>query len=65
MRLKELLKKLRPKPKPLSGEGERPVDNVDAWAAGVGTRGDAEGGSLHATFPPNYVPPVDEGRPRH
>jgi hypothetical protein len=65
MRLKELLQKFRPKPKPLSGEGERSIDNVDAWASGVGTTGGDDGGSLHATFPPNYVPPVDEGRPRH
>jgi hypothetical protein len=64
VKLKELLKKIRPNPKPLSGEGERPIDNVDAWGSGVGTR-DGMGGNMPATFPPNYVPPVDEGRPRH
>ena len=65
MKLKELLKKFRPEPKPLQGEGERPIDNVDGWASGAGTKTDGSGGSMPATFPPNYVPPVDEGRPRH
>ena len=64
MRLKELLQKFRPKPKPLSGQGERSVDNVDAWAAAAGTRTDPTAG-VQATFPPNYVPPADEGRPPH
>jgi len=30
------------------------VENADAWAQPDGME-----------FPPNYVPPVDEGRPRH
>ena len=64
MKLKELLKKIRPNPKPLEGEGERPIDNVAGWASGT-ARHDPSGGNLPATFPPNYVPPVDEGRPRH
>jgi hypothetical protein len=34
----------------------RTVENDDAWAQGT------SGGDQ---FPPNYVPPVDEGRPRH
>jgi hypothetical protein len=34
----------------------RTVENDDAWAQGM------SGGDQ---FPPNYVPPVDEGRPRH
>jgi hypothetical protein len=33
----------------------RQVENDDAWTQGYS--GDQ--------FPPNYVPPVDEGRPRH
>jgi hypothetical protein len=66
MKLRALLRKIRPNPKPLSGEGERSVDNVDAWAAGSANKaGDPMLGNLPATFPPNYVPPVDEGRPRH
>ncbi len=64
MKLRELLKRIRPKP--LQGDGERPIDNVDGWASGAGTKGaDSTGGSMPATFPPNYVPPADEGRPRH
>ena len=62
MKLRELLKRIRPKP--LQGEGERPIDNVDAMASGFGTK-DSSGGNMPATFPPNYVPPADEGRPRH
>jgi hypothetical protein len=66
VRLKELLRKIRPDPKPLEGEGERPVDNLDAWASGAAVRGaDQLGAAVPATYPPNYVPPVDEGRPRH
>jgi hypothetical protein len=34
----------------------RTVENDDAWSQGV------SGGDQ---FPPNYVRPVDEGRPRH
>ena len=34
----------------------RTVENDDAWAQG------ASGGDQ---FPVNYVPPTDEGRPRH
>jgi hypothetical protein len=64
VKLTNLLKKFRPKP--LQGEGERPVDNVDAWAAGAANKGaDPALGNVPATFPPNYVPPADEGRPRH
>jgi hypothetical protein len=67
MRLKELLKKiaLQPRLHPLEGEGARPVDNIDAHAAGLGTQGMDPMGGSPGTAPPNYVPPVDEGRPRH
>ena len=34
----------------------RTVENDDAWA---------QGGSGGDQFPINYVPPADEGRPRH
>ena len=45
-----------------AGEGKRGIDNVDATAgAGQSHRG----ASGPVTFPPNYVPPVDEGRPPH
>jgi len=47
-----------------AGDGQRSVDNVDAMASMAQTRVDPSGGAP-ATFPPNYVKPVDEGRPRH
>jgi len=41
------------------------IENTDAMAA-AGTRDSDPGGELGAyNFPPKYVPPVDEGRPRH
>jgi hypothetical protein len=63
----QLLKKLRRKLKQaeflpfdrsdrISELRGRTVENDDAWAQG-GPGGDQ--------FPINYVPPVDEGRPRH
>ena len=62
MKLRELLKKIRPNPKPLEGEGERPVDNIAGW--GSGAMKDSTGGNVPATFPPNYVPPPDDERSR-
>ena len=47
-----------------AGEGQRSVDNVDAMSSMAQTRVDPNGGAP-ATFPPNYVQPADEGRPRH
>jgi hypothetical protein len=47
-----------------AGEGQRSVDNVDAMASMSQTRIDPSGGGP-ATFPPDYVKPADEGRPRH
>ena len=34
MKLHELLKRIRPNPKPLEGEGERPIDNIAGWGRG-------------------------------
>ena len=34
------------------------------WGSGVETR-DGMVGNMPATFPPNYVRPADDGRPRH
>jgi hypothetical protein len=68
MKLRELLKKIRLQPglSPLEGEGERPVDNIDGWASGTAAKAiDPSGGNIAPAYPPNYVPPVDEGRPRH
>ena len=48
-----------------AGDGQRSVDNIDAMtAAAQSQRLDPHGGGP-ATFPPDYVKPVDEGRPRH
>jgi hypothetical protein len=35
----------------------RSVENDDAWAQGTT--------AVPTQVPPNYVPPADEGRPRH
>ena len=43
--------------------GERPVENVDAMAAGVG-RGDDYDAYGDSNYPPGYVKAYDEGRPR-
>jgi hypothetical protein len=48
-----------------AGEGQRSIDNIDAMASMAQTRVDPSGTGAPATFPPNYVPPADEGRPRH
>jgi hypothetical protein len=46
-------------------EGERSVENTDAFAAtgGFGAGLDPQGGPGHASFPPNYLK-TDDGRPR-
>jgi hypothetical protein len=61
--LRNLLRKLRLK-SVQAGEGQREIDNVDAMSSMAQTRVDPSGGAP-ATFPPNYVRPTDEGRPRH
>jgi hypothetical protein len=45
----------------------RPGKNTDAFAAAAGGPGrvDPNSGGGHGGAPPNYVPPADEGRPRH
>jgi hypothetical protein len=46
-------------------ESKQPVENTDAMAVS-GVRDVDPSGSLGGySFPPNYVPPADEGRPRH
>ena len=47
-----------------AGEGQRSVDNIDAMSSMAQTRVDPSGGAP-ATFPPDYVKPADDGRPRH
>jgi hypothetical protein len=63
MGLRDFLKGFRLK-SVQAGEGQREIDNVDAVSSMAQTRVDPSGGAP-ATFPPNYVRPTDEGRPRH
>jgi hypothetical protein len=46
-------------------ESKQPVENTDALAASGMRDADPSGGMGANTFPPTYVPPADEGRPRH
>jgi hypothetical protein len=48
-----------------SAESGQQVESIDALAATGGREGEASNVSPHINAPPNYVPPVDEGRPRH
>lgn len=44
----------------------RPVENLDAGTAAMDRDDDAYSGqSTGANYPPGYVKPQDEGRPRH
>ena len=47
-------------------EGERPVGNVDAWAAAGSSHVQGDGGGVFGTggYPPGYVKGYDEGRPK-
>ena len=45
-------------------DGERRVENTDALGAARGNQS-PQGGSIPSGYPPGYVPPADEGRPRH
>lgn len=45
-------------------ESKQPVENTDALAA-AGARSRDPVGGLGPSFPPNYVLPADDGRPRH
>jgi len=46
-------------------EGDRTVENTDALAATGGHGNSNPNTAGHPTFPPDYVKPDDEGRPRH
>ena len=61
MRLRELWKKVRLRP--LSGEGERPIDNVDALATMDGLLQTND--SMPVSAPTNWVPSQQDERPRH
>ena len=65
MRILEKLKRIAFRPFDRSehlDDGERTVENTDAFASTINPN---PMGAGPATFPPNYVPPADEGRPRH
>ena len=48
-----------------ASDSRQTIENTDAMAAS-GMRDVDPGGSQGGySFPPKYVPPVDEGRPRH
>jgi len=47
-----------------SMDGERRLENTDALGAARGNQS-PQGGSVPSGYPPGYVPPADEGRPRH
>jgi hypothetical protein len=45
-------------------DSKQPVENTDAMAASGMRDVDPSGQLGGYSFPPNYVPPTDEGRPR-
>jgi hypothetical protein len=45
-------------------ESKQPVENTDAMAVSGMRDVDPSGNLGGYSFPPNYVPPADEGRPR-
>jgi hypothetical protein len=61
MKLRELLKKIHPRPQ--SGEGERPIDDVDALATMDGLLQTND--SMPVCAPPNWVPSQQDERPRN
>jgi hypothetical protein len=50
---------------PLEGDDRRAGKNLDAYTAAAAGSQYTGGVGDHGDIPPNYVPPVDEGRPRH
>jgi len=64
MKLRKLLKRIRLQA--LSGDGERPIDNVDALSGAVNHSADPTTGGGPVSAPPNWVPSQqDWGRPKH
>jgi hypothetical protein len=52
--------------RPVEGDEMRSGKNLDATtAAASGSQHGGAGAQSHGNIPPNYVPPADEGRPRH
>jgi hypothetical protein len=48
-----------------ASDSRQTIENTDAMSASGMRDVDPSGGLGGNTFPPKYVPPVDEGRPRH
>jgi hypothetical protein len=46
-------------------DSRQTIENTDAMSASGMRDVDPQGGLGGYSFPPKYVPPVDEGRPRH
>ena len=42
---------------------KQPIENTDAWTAAMPRSKDPTG--VGPSFPPDYVPPADDGRPQH
>ena len=47
------------------GEGDRPIDNVDAMTTMAVFEGFNSGAAGHADAPPNWVPSQQDERPRY
>jgi hypothetical protein len=62
MKLRELLKKIDLKLRPLEGD-DRPVDNVDGVASAQSLF--SSPGPAGPGAPPNWVPSQQDERPRH
>jgi hypothetical protein len=48
-----------------AADSRQTIENTDAMSASGMRDVDPDGGLGGYSFPPKYVPPVDEGRPRH
>jgi hypothetical protein len=48
-----------------ASDSRQTIENTDAMSAAGMRDVDPSGGLGGYSFPPKYVPPVDEGRPRH
>jgi hypothetical protein len=63
MKLRAFVKKLRLRP--LHGDGERPIDNVDATSMMSGGQSTDGRGHVPSPAPTNWVPSQQDERPRH
>jgi hypothetical protein len=63
VKLRQLLKRFRLRP--LQGEGERPIDDVDAMATMSGGQTLDPGQHVPMPAPTNWVPSQQDERPDH